>query len=129
MENSKRKFNTDTRKKLVSKIEKLLSKTKNKYDSINIYSIINEDIGNNFSSNRNGIFINMNILSDTCVQKLMDYIEEQTCILSQSETEKPTFKILQTKLDDIDMIPEIGQKLSNQEKHIIKRIRNNEKVI
>lgn len=127
MENSKRKFNTDSRKKLVTKIGKILSKTKSKHDSINIYSIINEDIGDNYSSNRNGIFINMNILSDTCIQKLIDYIEEQTCILSQTETEKPTFKILQNNFDEI--VPEMGQKLSNQEKHIIKRIRNNEKVI
>jgi hypothetical protein len=127
MENSKRKFNTDSRKKLVTKIGKLLSKTKSKNDSINIYSIINEDIGDNYSSNRNGIFINMNILSDTCIQKLIDYIEEQTCILSQTETEKPTFKLLQNNFDEI--VPEMGQKLSNQEKHIIKRIRNNEKVI
>ena len=127
MENSKRKFNTDSRKKLVTKIGKLLSKTKSKNDSINIYSIINEDIGDNYSSNRNGIFINMNILSDICVQKLIDYIEEQTCILSQTETEKPTFKLMQNNFDEI--VPEMGQKLSNQEKHIIKRIRNNEKVI
>jgi hypothetical protein len=115
-----RKYNTEYRKKLATKMEKLLAK--NKTDSINIYNIINEDIGTNFSTNRNGIFINMNILSDECILKLVSFIDEKnTSSVTLSETEKPTYKVY--KIDD-DYVPEMGQKLSNMEKHIIKRIRN-----
>lgn len=114
-----RKYNTEFRKKLVSKFEKI----KNKIDLINIYNIITDDIGNNFSSNRNGIFVNMNLLSDNCIYKLLQYIEDKFILSStQTETEKVNYKSY--KIDDIDMMTEIGHKLSNQEKNIIKRIRN-----
>ena len=116
-----RKYNTEYRKKLVTKIEKLL--VKNKSDSIQIYNIINEDIGNNFSTNRNGIFINMNILSDNCIMKLVSFIDDKyTNSVTQSETEKPTYNVY--PLDETEYIPDMGHKLSNMEKHIIKRIRN-----
>jgi hypothetical protein len=64
---SSRKFNSLFRKKLVSKFEKI----KNKSEYIELYNIIVNDIGNNFSSNRNGIFINMNLLSDECIDYLV----------------------------------------------------------
>lgn len=116
-----RKYNTEFRKKLATKMEKLL--VKNKSDSIQIYNIINEDIGTNFSTNRNGIFINMNILSNDCISKLVSFIDDKlTCSTTMSETENVTYKVY--KMEDNDYIPEMGQKLSNMEKHIIKRIRN-----
>ena len=125
-----RKFNSQYRKKLITKLNKLFEDTKNKENSFNIYNIINEDIGTNFSTNRNGIFINMNILSDNCIQKLIEYIDNinkdlMTVILSETETpviheHKPY------KIDEVEYISNIGTKLSNQEKHIIKRIRNKE---
>lgn len=114
-----RKYNTEFRKKLVSKFEKI----KNKSDLISIYNIIIEDIGNNFSSNRNGLFINMNILSDNCIDKLIYLIEDKTNnTITQSETEKINYKTY--KFDEVEIISEMGHKLSNQEKNIIKRIRN-----
>jgi len=116
-----RKFNTEYRKKLVSRMEKIL--VKNKSDSLEIYNIINEDIGTNFSTNRNGIFINMNILSDKCIGLITSFIDDKyNSSVTMSECEKPHYNVY--KLDDIEYIPEIGQKLSNMEKHIIKRIRN-----
>ena len=63
----KRNYNSIFRKKLVTKLEYLQDKN----DLINIYNIIFFDIGNNFSSNINGIFINLNILSDECIDKLL----------------------------------------------------------
>jgi len=114
-----RKYNTVIRKKLVSKFEKI----KDKSDLITIYNIISQDIGNNFSSNRNGIFINMNILSDDCVEKLLEFINEKlNSSLSATETDKVNYKSY--KFDDVETISEMGHKLSNQEKNIIKRIRN-----
>jgi hypothetical protein len=125
-----RKFNSQYRKKLITKLNKLFECTKNKENSFNIYNIINEDIGTNFSTNRNGIFINMNILSDNCIQKLTEYIDSinkdsSSIILSETENQiVPEYKAY--KIDEIEYISNMGTKLSNQEKHIIKRIRNKE---
>ena len=118
--NSLRKYNTDYRKKLITKFDKI----KDKSDYLSIYQIITQDIGNNFSSNRNGIFINMNILSNECIEKLAEFINDKTNIsTTQSDVEKINYKSY--KFDDIQFISEMGsQKLSTQEKNIIKRIRN-----
>jgi hypothetical protein len=114
-----RKYNTVIRKKLVSKFEKI----KDKLDLITIYNIISQDIGNNFSSNRNGIFINMNILSDDCVEKLLEFVNDKlNSSLTATETDKVNYKSY--KFDEVEIISEMGHKLSNQEKNIIKRIRN-----
>jgi hypothetical protein len=114
-----RKYNSTFRKKLVSKFEKIKSKS----ELLDIYNIIVEDIGTDFSTNQNGIFINMNILSDLCIKKLSDYIEDKINITtSQTETEKLNYKTY--KPDDVETISDSGIKLSNQEKNIIKRIRN-----
>lgn len=72
-----RKFNSITRKKLISKIDIL----KNNDDYIQIYYIIVNDIGNNISSNRNGLFININLLSDKCIQQLMHFVEKKLNVL------------------------------------------------
>ena len=69
----------------------------------------------------------MNILSDDCIQKLVDFIEDKTQnslfqSMTQSESEKPMHKSY--KFEDTEYTSGIGQKLSNIEKHIIKRIRN-----
>lgn len=117
---NKRKYNTYFRKKLVTRFEKI----NNKEDFITIYNMIIDDIGNNFSSNRNGIFININLLSDSCIDKLIEFIDEKTNYsLTQSENEKNVYKSY--KFDDVDAITELGHKLSSQEKTIIRRIRNN----
>lgn len=116
---SSRKYNTIIRKKLVSKFEKIKDKT----DLITIYNIITQDIGNDFSSNRNGIFFNMNILSDDCVEKLLEFVNEKlNSTLSATETDKVNYKSY--KFDEVEIMSEMGHKLSNQEKNIIKRIRN-----
>ena len=114
-----RKYNSQFRKKLVSKFDKI----KDKSDYIDIYNIITEDIGNNFSSNRNGIFINMNILSSQCIENLVQLMEEKLdCNMTQTDTEKINYKSY--KFDEVEIISEMGHKLSNQEKNIIKRIRD-----
>lgn len=117
--NISRKYNSTFRKKLVNKFEKIKSKS----ELLDIYNIIVEDIGTDFSTNQNGIFINMNILSDICIKKLIDYIDDKINIsTSQTDTEKLNYKTY--KFDDVENISESGIKLSNQEKNIINRIRN-----
>lgn len=73
---SKRKYNSEFRKKLVSKIDKL----NNNEDYLQLYYIIINDIGNNFSSNRNGIFININMLNDNSIDKMVNYLENKTTL-------------------------------------------------
>jgi hypothetical protein len=114
-----RKYNSAFRKKIVTKFEKIKSKS----ELLDIYNIIIEDIGTDFSTNQNGIFINMNILSDKCIKGLIDYIDDKlNQTTSQTDTEKINYKTY--KQDEVENISETGVKLSNQEKNIIKRIRN-----
>ena len=115
--NTSRKYNSIFRKKLVNKFEKIKSKS----ELLDIYNIIIEDIGTDFSTNQNGIFVNMNILSDNCIKKLINYIEDKINT-SQTDTEKVNYKTY--KSDEVENISESGIKLSNQEKNIIKRIRD-----
>ena len=118
MESSKtRIYNTNYRKKLISKIERL----NNKNDYINIYNLINEDI-NDISSNRNGFFININLLTDKCIENIEKYLNEK-CSSTNSESEKINYKI--TKFEN-DNLEKDSHKLSNQDKNIIKRIRNSQ---
>ena len=117
--NKSRKYNSLFRKKLVSKFDTI----KNKSDLISIYNIIYNDIGNNISTNRNGIFVNMNLLSDNCIDKLVEFIDDINNIsITQSDTDKINYKTY--KSDDVEKITELGHKLSNQEKNFIKRFRN-----
>ena len=114
-----RKYNSIFRKKIITKITKI----KNKDELIEIYNIIINDIGNNFSSNRNGIFINLNLLSDKGIENILNYINDKYDNIPQTETNtKINYKTY--TYDDIEINSDIGPKLSNQEKTIIKRIRN-----
>ena len=117
MESKTRIYNTDYRKKLKSKLEKI----SNKNDLISIYNIIINNIGTNISTNNNGFFINLNILSDDCIDKLNTFIEELFTI-NNNDSDKQNYKIY--KFDDIEFISELGHKLSNHEKNIIKKIKN-----
>ncbi len=113
-----RKYNSEFRKKLSAKFEKVKSRN----DLIDIYNIIVKDIGNNFSSNRNGIFININMLSDNCIDELMEFMNDKINITqTQTETDKINYKSY--KFDDVEIISDMGHKLSNQEKHILKKIK------
>lgn len=135
--NNIRKYNTEFRKKLINKIEKL----NNNRHYINIYNIINNNIGNNFSINRNGIFINLNIISDDCINNIIEYLNNNNInnddgdnnvdsdnvnynkyfIPSIDNNKKNNYS---NKLDDINIICDMGYKLSNQEKNILKRLKN-----
>jgi hypothetical protein len=69
-QNKTRKYDSNYRKKLINKINKL----KNKEYYIDIYNIIISDIGTNFSSNVNGLFLNANLLSNKCIEDINYYI-------------------------------------------------------
>ena len=117
---NKRLYNSIYRKKLLNKIDSI----KDKNILINIYNFITIDIGNNFSSNTNGIFININILSNDCIKKINDYVDEiiNLSMINNKNIETVNCSIYNS--DDVEILSEFGYKFSNQEKNIIKRIRN-----
>ena len=65
----------------------------------------------------------MNLLSDKCIENLVQLMEDKlNYSMTQTDTEKINYKSY--KFDEVEIISEMGHKLSNQEKNIIKRIRN-----
>ena len=76
-----RKYSAEFRKNIVMKISKL----KLKKDFIKIYNIINKELGSNISINRNGIFFNINILSDDCIEDICDMLKDSS---NTTDTEK-----------------------------------------
>jgi hypothetical protein len=112
MENlNERKFNSLYRKKIVNKINKL----KEKKDFIIIFNIIQFELGKDKSINRNGIFFNINMLSDKCIEEL----DVQLCkeLYNNSDSE------IKIKYQTYNLgEPETNYKLSNQEKSILKKI-------
>ena len=77
---SKRLFNCDFRKKLLSKCQKLNEKSK----YMELYNIIRNDI-KNCSSNRSGIYINLNQLSDFCIYEIVKFINDETLLKTAKE--------------------------------------------
>lgn len=113
-----RKYNSEYRHKVAYKIEKIT----NKLLLVSIYNIIVEDIGENYSTNSNGFFINLNSVSDNCIEEINKYLESIQHSLTESE-QKIQYKTYSQ--NDIEVLTDMGHKLSNQEKIIIKRLRNN----
>lgn len=113
-----RKYDSNYRKKLITKINKL----NNKNDYIDVYNIIKIDIGVNFSSNMNGLFFNINLLSDECIENINIYIEYK---LEKNNVKKIDAKITTVKsyVED-NILDNISSKLNNQEKTIFKKIRS-----
>ena len=73
-EKKSRKFNSEFRKNLKQKITKL----SNKSDYVKIYKIILSELENKLSVNRNGIYFNINLLSDNTIEKINEIISEKT---------------------------------------------------
>lgn len=117
--NSIRKYNSEFRKKLVNRFENI----KDKNDLFTLYNMIVDDIGSNISSNRNGIFININLLSDNCIKYIVEFVDDKLKNnIIQTDSETVNYKVY--KFNENDCLSK-GQKLSNQERNIIKRIRTN----
>ena len=112
----KRLFNSKRRKKLSQKINKL--NDKDQY--IKIFKIINRDIGDNFSENKNGIWFNLNLLSDEAITEIIELLDTS---LDTSITESENkFKYVPYDNDEIGGLG--GPRLSNHEKSLIRKMRN-----
>jgi hypothetical protein len=117
LDSTTRKFNSNFRRKIVLKISKL----KEKKDLVNVFNIIQNELGKELSINRNGIFFNINLLSDMTILELEKYFCENTDCNTITETEtKIQYKPY--SVDDLEQVSKLGPKLSNQEKSILKKI-------
>jgi hypothetical protein len=117
---SKRKFNLDNRKKLSEKIKNIDDKN----ILINIFKIVNRDIGNKFSQNKSGIFFNINLLSDNAVQEIKDLIKPYQDTESESVIEKNKISYQKySEPDELEIYNTVGYRLSNQEKNILKQVK------
>lgn len=110
-----RKYNTKYRKSILHLFDQL---EKNEY--YQIYKIIENDIGNTFSNNKNGIFININRLSDECIDNMVEYIN----ILNESSQQNKIVnsQLFKNEMDTLDVLAELGHKLSSKERCIIKKL-------
>ena len=115
MENSnERKFNSLYRRKIVNKINRL----KEKKDFVTIFNIIQFELGKDISINRNGIFFNINALSNSVIEKIESFLNTISEIVTESDTK---IKYQPYSVDELENVNKLGPKLSNQEKSIIKK--------
>ena len=110
MENSNdRKFTSIYRKKLINKMNKL----KDKKDFVTIFNIVQSELGKDISINRNGIFFNINSLSDSCIEKLDTFLTSVCDTNTVTETENK-IKYKPYTVDELENVNKLGPKLSNQ---------------
>ena len=79
LENEIKKFTYQEKKKMVYRIEQI----KSKRNYIKLFKIINKD-NIKFTDNSNGIFINMNSLTDELLQKINLFLNQQYKIFSNN---------------------------------------------
>ena len=116
-EKSSRIFNTNFRKNLKEKISKL----NNKKDYLFIYNLISKELDSKFSVNKNGVYFNINLLSDNCIKELSKYISEKYDSETISEVSKIKYETYyKENCEDMDF--SYGTKFSNQEKTILKKL-------
>ena len=80
MENKiNRKYNSIFRKNLKDKIAKLNSKN----DYMYIYKIVSDELENKISINMNGVYFNINLLSDESIELINNFISDKNDILKK----------------------------------------------
>lgn len=112
-----RLYNSTFRKNLKDKISKL----NNKKDFLFIYSLISKELESKFSINKNGVYFNINLLSDDCIKELSDFIYEKNESDSITEVSKIKYETYY-KENENDVEFSYGTKFSNQEKTILKKL-------
>lgn len=117
IEKPSRIYNSLYRKNLKEKITKL----NNKKDYLFIYGRISKELESKFSVNKNGVYFNINLLSDECIKELSDYISDKNETESATEISKIKYETYY-KENENDMEFSYGTKFSNQEKTILKKL-------
>ena len=115
-----RKYNSEFRKNLKTKISKL----SNKNNFIQIYKIVNYELENKLSINRNGIYFNLNLLSDKSIEDITAILDNND-ILNDTQTNTDQLKITYETYNKETYIENFinDHKLTNQEKSLIKKFR------
>lgn len=113
---STRIYNSIYRKNLKEKISKL----NNKNDYLFIYNLINKELKSKFSVNKNGIYFNINLLSDECIHDLSTYISNKYDSDTISEISKIKYESYSNENYE-DLHLSYGNKFTNQEKIILKK--------
>jgi len=111
-----RKYNSEFRKNLNEKIQKI----KNKQTFIKIYNLVLEELDNKITVNRNGIYFNLNLLSDNSIELIENLIKSELNL--QKEPQKMVYETYNKNVN-IDQFINV-HKLTNQEKSIIKKYRS-----
>ena len=113
----KRIYNSIFRKNLKKKISFL----NNKQDYLYIYKIISKELESKFSINKNGVYFNINLLSDNCIKDLSSFILEKINTDSITEISKIKYETYyKDQSEELDL--NYGNKFSNQEKSILKKL-------
>lgn len=99
-----------------------IGKIKNRKSLLEIYKIVKNDLKEKISNNKNGIFFDMNKLKDDSIEKILKIImENESSEMSDSELK---FTYTPYKDNITDSINNIGPKLSNKEKNLLKNIKD-----
>ena len=117
MDQISRKYNSIFRKNLKQKILNLSEKN----DFISIYKILIADTNNKFSINNNGVYFNLNLLSDICIEQINSFLHEKNILLVETKKINKIKYEPYNKSYSSESEINYGQKLSNQEKIIIKK--------
>jgi hypothetical protein len=116
-ENKPRIFNSNFRKNLKDKISKL----NNRKEYLHIYNLISKELESKFSVNKNGVYFNINLLSDECIKEISNYISDKYDSETTSEVSKIKYETYYKENENnIDI--SYGTKFSNQEKSILKKL-------
>ena len=122
--NSSRKYDSHFRKKLLEKINSL----RDKKVLLSILKIVKNEDEHGYSQNKSGIFFNLNKLSDDSIKNIDNLVDKYT-LSNESDTidENLSDKIIYKQYsdaDNLDQYDNLGPRLSNQEKSILKKLLN-----
>jgi len=117
---SSRKYNSNMRRKLSDKIKKI----KNKSDLVEIFKIVTRDVGENYSQNKSGIYFNLNLLSDDAIEEINTIVHSIETSETVSEINDEKIKYTSYSENEMDVYNSLGPRLSNQEKSILKKFKN-----
>jgi len=117
------KFTTEEKKIVADQIAKITSKKLYK----KLFKIIRSDT-NNYSVNNNGVFINLNILSDSTLYKISELLKKYKEKTSSEIDTEPIFsENICFHKDEFKDFEDYSGKLSNHEKNILRKKRLEEK--
>jgi len=111
----KRKYNSIFREKVSSRVKKV----KDKKFLIKIFNILNKELKNNYTENNNGIFFNINKLSNGSIEKIIKILDQYSLNNLKSELK---IDYSQYSVDNNSSLSEFSKhRLSNKEKNILKK--------